>query len=77
MTDVEIAYCVPCGYLPRAEELQHAILTSFEGHLDSLTLRMGDHGVLRVTVDDEIVYDKADDEYDVDAIVRACRTHIF
>jgi selenoprotein W-related protein len=34
---------------------------------------MGDHGVFRVGVDGETVYDKADDEFDVDAIVRAVR----
>jgi len=33
----------------------------------------GDHGVLTVAVDDETVFDKEEDEYDVDGIVREVR----
>jgi selenoprotein W-related protein len=37
---------------------------------------MGDHGVFRVSVDGEVVYDKADDEFDVDDIVREVRERV-
>jgi selenoprotein W-related protein len=39
---------------------------------------MGDHGVFRVSVDDETVYDKAEaaDELNADAIVREIRSHV-
>ncbi len=76
MTAVEIEYCVPCGFLERAEEMQHALLTQFGDKLDRVALVTGDHGVLRVDVDGESVWDKADDEYDVDEITRRVREHV-
>jgi len=76
MASVTIEYCVPCGFRERALSLQEAVLTSLEGELDSCTLEMGDHGVFTVSVDGETVYDKADDEYDVDEIVRTVREHV-
>lgn len=34
MTTVEIEYCVPCGFLDRAEEVQHELLSTFGGEID-------------------------------------------
>ncbi|WP_256299490.1 SelT/SelW/SelH family protein [Haloarchaeobius salinus] len=76
MTDVEIEYCVPCGYLNRAEDVQHVLLSNFGAQLDSVTLRTGDHGVFTVSVDDEPVFDKSEDEYDVDEIARLVREQL-
>jgi selenoprotein W-related protein len=73
MTAVEIEYCVPCGFLDRAEDIQHAILQQFGQQVDRAALVTGDHGVLTVSVDGETVWDKADDDYDVDEIVRRVR----
>lgn len=76
MTTVEIEYCVPCGFLSRAEDVQHALLTTFGEDLEAVTLQTGDHGVFVVRVDDEVVFDKAEDEYDVDEIVRTVRERL-
>jgi selenoprotein W-related protein len=76
MTEVEIEYCVPCGFRERALDVQAAILNGLETELDRLVLTMGDHGVFRVTVDGEVVYEKADDEYDIDGIVREIRDRL-
>ncbi len=73
MTRVEIEYCVPCGFRERALDVQDAILNGLEQELDELALVMGDHGVFTVRADGELVYDKADDEFDVDDIVRELR----
>ncbi|WP_311170984.1 Rdx family protein [Halobellus ordinarius] len=73
MSTIEIEYCVPCGFLDRAEEIQHALLKQFGDRLDRVALVTGDHGVLTVAIDGEIVWDKADDDYDVDEIVRRVR----
>jgi selenoprotein W-related protein len=73
MTTVEIEYCVPCGFRERALDVQSAILTGLEQELDELTLVMGDHGVFTVRADGDVVYDKEDDEFDVDDIVRELR----
>ena len=73
MPTVEIEYCVPCGFLERAEEIQHALLGQFGDRLDRVALVTGDRGVLTVAVDGDVVWDKADDDYDVDAITRRVR----
>lgn len=69
MTDVEIEYCVPCGFLPRAENVQHELLDEYGQELDRVALKTGDHGVFTVRVDGEVVFDKDSDAYDPDAIV--------
>jgi selenoprotein W-related protein len=76
MTAVDIEYCVPCGFLERAENIQHALLSSLGEQLDSVALVTGDHGVLTVSVDGETVFDKDEDEYDVDEIVRSVRERV-
>ncbi|WP_336003224.1 SelT/SelW/SelH family protein [Halorientalis halophila] len=76
MTEVEIEYCVPCGFLDRAEDVQHVLLTTFGEQLDAVTLRTGSNGVFRVTVDGEQVYEKQADAFDVDEIVRRVREHV-
>ena len=71
MTDVEIEYCVPCGMLDRAQDVQHALLSEYGERLDSVALVTGESGVFKVRADGEQVFDKEGDEYDVDAIVES------
>ena len=73
MATVEIEYCVPCGFLERAEAIQHALLAGLGEELDRVALVTGDNGVLTVAVDGETVFDKDENEYDVDEIVREVR----
>jgi selenoprotein W-related protein len=73
---VEVEYCVPCGFLDRAIDVQRVLLTTVGTRLDRVALVTGDHGVFRVTVDGEPVFDVADDEFDVDAIVRRVRDRL-
>jgi selenoprotein W-related protein len=75
--DVEIEYCVPCGFRQHALDVQEAVLDGLERELDSLRLVMGDHGVFRVTADGDTVYDKAEDgDLDPDDIVRDLREQV-
>ena len=76
MPTVEIEYCVPCGFLERAEEIQHALLGQFGDRLDRVALVTGDRGVLTVAVDGDVVWDKADDDYDIDTITRRVRQSV-
>jgi selenoprotein W-related protein len=76
MTRVEIEYCVPCGMLNRAQDVSEAILKQFGESVDEVALVTGDDGVFVVRAGDEVVFDKTEDEYDVDAIVRAVRPHV-
>jgi selenoprotein W-related protein len=76
MTEVEIEYCVPCGFRDRALDVERAILGALERDIDSIRLVMGDHGVFNVRVDGRTVYDKDEDEFDVDGLVREVREHV-
>lgn len=73
---VEIEYCVSCGFLDRAIDVQRAILTSFGERLNRVALVTGDHGVFVVRVDDEVVFDVAEESLDVDEVVRQVRTEL-
>lgn len=70
MTDVEIEYCVPCGHLDRAVEVQHDILTDLAEKVDGVRLVTGDGGDFIVRVDGETIYDKAeaDEAFDVETL---------
>jgi selenoprotein W-related protein len=76
MTRVEVEYCVPCGMLNRAQDVSEAVLAQFGQDVTEVALVTGDDGVFVVRVDGEVVFDKTEDEYDVDAIVRAVRPHV-
>lgn len=76
MTNVEIEYCVPCGMLPRAQDLQENILEEFGERVDQVALVTGDAGVFKVHVDGEQVFDKAEAEYDEEEIVDSVRPYV-
>lgn len=76
MTTIEIEYCVPCGMLDRALTVEEAILTQFGDQLDRVSLVMGDHGIFVVRADGEQIFDKDEDAFDVDEIVRRVRPHV-
>ena len=76
MTTVEIEYCVPCGMLNRALDVEEAILRQFGEQVERVALVTGDHGIFVVRVDGEQVFDKETDAFDVDEIVRRLRPHV-
>ena len=73
MTTLEIEYCHPCGFLDRALDVQAAVMRSFGTELERASLVVGDNGVFRVRVDETVVFDVSEDEFDVDEIVRRVR----
>ena len=62
--------------LDRALTVQEAIVRQFGDQLDRCSLVMGDHGIFVVRVDGELIFDKEDDAFDVDAIVRQVRSQL-
>ncbi|MDJ1430714.1 Rdx family protein [Halostagnicola sp. A-GB9-2] len=76
MATVEIEYCVPCGFLSRAMDIQRTLLTTFGEQLEAVTLKTGADGIFVVRFDGEVVYDKSADGFDVDEIVRYVRTQL-
>jgi len=76
MTEIEVEYCVPCGMLDRAQDVQAALLRQFGQELDRVSLVTGDDGIFVVRVEDEAVFDASEDDYDVDEIVRRVKPHV-
>lgn len=70
MTDVEIQYCVPCGHLDQAIDVQRELLDEFGQRLDGVRLTTGDSGIFVVSVDGETVYDnrETDEGFDIDTV---------
>lgn len=54
--NVKIVYCVPCGYLPFAENLKKSI----EQHTKDakIVLEGGGNGILDVYVDNKLIFSK-------------------
>jgi selenoprotein W-related protein len=62
--------------LDRAQDVQHAILSEYGERLDSVALVTGDSDVFKVRANGEQVFDKDEDEFDVDAIVESVGDHV-
>ncbi|MFB6299746.1 MAG: SelT/SelW/SelH family protein [Halobacteriales archaeon] len=76
MTSVEIEYCVPCGHLNRAQDLQKEILSEFGLEIDSVSLKTGDNGVFKVRADGDLIFDKSEEDFDKDDIVERIRGEV-
>lgn len=66
---VEIQYCVPCGHLPRALDIQKSLLEHFGQKLEGVTLKTGDSGIFTIDVNGERIYARPD-EFDLDAVTK-------
>lgn len=76
MTTVDIEYCVPCGHRQRALDVADHLLETFGQELESVDLVTGDGGVFKISVDGDHVFDKSEDEYDLDAITEAIQARV-
>ncbi|HLV12500.1 MAG TPA: Rdx family protein [Trueperaceae bacterium] len=65
---VQIEYCVPCGHLPRAMDVQRTILERFGQRVEGVKLKTGKDGVFVISVGDEVVYRKPD-EFRLEAVL--------
>ncbi|SEI80665.1 SelT/SelW/SelH family protein [Demequina mangrovi] len=72
---IEIEYCVPCGYLPRATEAQTRLLEEFGNAIDGVTLKTGRKGIFTFRADGEEIYAKPA-QFDIDAIVASVRNRL-
>ena len=71
MTTIEIEYCVPCGLRESTLDALDAILEAFDREVDGLTLTPSYGDVFKVYVDGEVVFDKDEQDYDIDTITDA------
>ena len=66
--NVEIEYCVPCGYLPRATDAQTKLLETFGNRIESVALKTGRKGIFTFRANGEVIYSKPE-EFDIHTIV--------
>ena len=67
LMNIEIEYCVPCGYLPRATDAQTRLLEQFGNRIDSVALKTGRKGVFTFRANGEQIYAKPE-LFDIEAI---------
>lgn len=58
---VQIEYCVPCGHLERALDVQKQLLEHFGRRLEGVQLKTGKDGVFRVTLGEDQLYEKSEE----------------
>jgi predicted Rdx family selenoprotein len=76
MTEVEIEYCAVCNFLPEALRTAERVLKQHAPAIDDVKLVTGKDRVFKVSVDDELVWDKGIDNWDVGDIERSIRPKI-
>lgn len=74
MTSVGVEYCDPCGFIDRATETQTQILESCDETVDGVELVPGKDGIFEVRVDDVVVFDVDEIEYDLSTIMEGVWT---
>lgn len=55
---VEVHYCTQCRWLLRAAWMAQELLTTFDGDIESLTLKPGTGGVFDITLDGETLWSR-------------------
>jgi selenoprotein W-related protein len=55
---IVITYCTQCRWLLRATWLASELLTTFTTDITEMALRPGVGGIFRVSVDDDVVWDR-------------------
>ena len=68
---VTIEYCVPCGHLERAIQVQRELLRHYGRKLEAVALQTGHGGVFKVSVDGQLVMDAAVDGFDMSKVTDA------
>jgi selenoprotein W-related protein len=56
---VEIAYCTQCRWLLRAAWMAQELLSTFADELGEVALAPGTGGVFQISVDEELIWDRA------------------
>lgn len=67
-TTVVIQYCVPCGHLPRALDIQKSILEHFGRKIAGVKLKTGGDGIFTIHQAGEQLYEKSE-EFNLDSLL--------
>jgi selenoprotein W-related protein len=74
---IAIEYCTRCRWLPRAVWLAQELLGTFEADVSEVSLVPGTGGVFRVSVDEEVVWDRGEQGFpEPSAVKRLVRDRV-
>jgi len=73
---VTIDYCTECGHLEKALEVTENILEEYGEKFDKLELVPSDGGVLRVSIEGEVVYDIDQDSFTREEIIKGVEEYL-
>lgn len=68
-TTIVIQYCVPCGHLPRALDIQKGLLEHFGRKIEGVKLKTGGDGIFTIHLAGEKLYEKSE-EFDLGALIQ-------
>ncbi|MFB6213480.1 MAG: Rdx family protein [Candidatus Nanohaloarchaea archaeon] len=66
--DVTIDYCTECGHLDKAVEAAREILAEHGESFEKLELVPSEGGVLRISIESEVVFDLDEEDFSVSDI---------
>ena len=58
---IDIHYCTGCRWLLRSAWMAQELLTTFEGHIDELSLHPGTGGIFEIHVNGKRIWSRKDD----------------
>jgi selenoprotein W-related protein len=57
---IEIRYCTQCGWMLRSAWMAQELLSTFDGDIESLTLRPGKGGLFEIYLDGALLWSRKD-----------------
>ncbi|MBB6459150.1 SelT/SelW/SelH family protein [Flammeovirga kamogawensis] len=60
---ITIEYCTLCQWTPRAVWMQQELLYTFNEQIEEIALRPTNGGVFKISVDDQLVWDRKEDGF--------------
>lgn len=66
--DLTIDYCAECGHLDKAVQIVRDLLEEHDDTFEKAELVPSDGGVLRVSIDSEVVFDIDEDDFSIEQV---------
>jgi selenoprotein W-related protein len=74
--ELTIDYCDECGHLDKAVEIAREVMEEYSESFDSVELIPSENGVLRVSIESEVVFDLDEEEFSISDIKQKVSDHL-
>ncbi|MFB6190643.1 MAG: Rdx family protein [Candidatus Nanohaloarchaea archaeon] len=74
--ELTIDYCDECGHLDKAVEIAREVMEEHGESFESVELIPSGNGVLRVSIESEVVFDLDEDEFSISDIKQKVSDHL-